>query len=399
MKEDSSRFFRARHKSKGSSQTISVFCEEAVERDRAAFCRLMGYLRENDQNHTVVMVQVENEIGFLGSERDYGLKAEERYCSHIPEDIAAWSGKKGSWKEAFGEDAPEYFMAYHYAKAIECIAGAGKKIYPLPMYVNAWISQHPVRPGAYPSGGPVAKLIPLWQKAAPSIDLCAPDIYLAEFAKVCEDYSASGNPLFIPEARRSPVVAANALYALGGMQAMGFSPFGVEALQKEEKEIPNIQQLMELNIDVENFTYGESAPYLAQTYHILQNLEEELNRRRGTDKMAAFIRRDPNDKGCIIAMDGYDIQLDYTGKGPGKPGSAGLILKEDGGFSLIGMNVRFRILPKKGSGANAGISRYEEGEFAQGIWKRGRILNGDEIYDTSLGDMPACRFVKVCVYE
>ena len=235
--------------------------------------------------------------------------------------------------------------------------------------------------------------------AAPSVDFYSPDIYVPEFADVCEEYSREENPLFIPEARRSPVAAANALYAFAGKNAIGFSPFAVEDLQKEEKEIPNLAQLMELNIDIENFTYGETAPYLARSYELLQNLETEILKRRGTDRLIAFIRKNPNERGCIIPMEQYDIQLDYLGGQPGKPGCAGVILKEEKGFYLVGCNVKFRILPKKGSDTYTGIPRYEEGEFIKGIWKHGRILNGDEIYDMSVGDMPSCRYVEVYVYS
>lgn len=72
---------------------------------------------------------------------------------------------------------------------------------------------------------------------------------------------------------------------------------------------------------------------------------------------------------------------------------------EEKGFYLVGCNVKFKILPKKGSDTYTGIPRYEEGEFIKGIWKRGRILNGDEIYDMSVGGMPSCRYVEVYVYS
>ena len=75
---------------------------------------------------------------------------------------------------------------------------SGKTFIPLPMYVNAHWNSTPDRPGCYPSGGPVGKLIPLWKKAAPSLDLIAPDIYLPDLKGVCEEYSVCGNTLFIP---------------------------------------------------------------------------------------------------------------------------------------------------------------------------------------------------------
>ena len=53
----------------------SPHCEEAMKADAKAFARFMGYLKEADTQHTVIMVQVENEPGTWGSVRDYSKKA------------------------------------------------------------------------------------------------------------------------------------------------------------------------------------------------------------------------------------------------------------------------------------------------------------------------------------
>ena len=98
-------------------------------------------------------------------------------------------------------------------------------------------------------------------------------------------------------------------------------------------------------------------------------------------------------------MDTYDIQLDYTGGGIGKTGSAGIIFKEKNAFYITGCNTRFRILSKKGSNTFTGLYRYEEGRFENGVWKRERILNGDEVYDMSLKEMAESRYVRVFVHR
>lgn len=64
----------------------------------------------------------------------------------------------GLWEHAFGLHASEYFMAYHFAKAIETITSAGQNKYPLPCYTNAWLKQHPWYPGSYPCGGPIKEV-------------------------------------------------------------------------------------------------------------------------------------------------------------------------------------------------------------------------------------------------
>lgn len=155
----------------------------------------MKHLKDIDgEQNTVIMMQVENEIGFLNSSRDFSSLAETLFGKVAPQEICEAYGKVGTWNELFGEAADEYFMAYYYACAVEKIAKAGAIEYDLPLYVNSWLEQFPKRPGAYPSGGPIAKVMKIWRLAAPSIDLYAPDIYLPNFAEVCEEYTTDNNP-------------------------------------------------------------------------------------------------------------------------------------------------------------------------------------------------------------
>lgn len=398
MRADCRRFFRAEYEGGIRSNTISPFCGEAVLKDQEVFCRLMEYLKGNDQERTVIMVQVENEIGFLKAERDFSSEAEKQYGRKIPDTVSGLYHVNGNWEEAFGEDAPEYFMAYHYACAVEKIASAGKRVYPLPLYVNAWLEQHPDRPGSYPSGGPVAKLMKLWRKAAPSVDMISPDIYLPGFKEVCENYCAPENPLFIPEAVRSPVTAANVLYAFSGLNALGFSPFGIEDICRDHTDKMSQQQLKELNIDAQSFYDAETERYLARSYQVLEQTVPLMWEYRKKGRLRAFIRQSPCEDGCIIPAADYDIQLDYIQGTANGTGSAGFLFLEDDGFYITGCNFSFHVLPKKGGRTSVGIPRYEEGAFIDGKWCRKRILNGDEGYRMTIGGMVETRYVKVYGY-
>lgn len=400
VKEDSKRFFRAEYRGHIPSNTISTLCQEAVEADAKAFVKVMEYLRDHDgTEHTVVMVQVENEIGFRFSERDFCRAAQTLYKEEIPAEMAELYGANGTWKEAFQENAPEYFMAYHYAKDIEYITSRGKEVYPLPMYVNAWLDHHPSRPGVFPTGGPEARLIPLWQKLAPSLDLIAPDIYEPNFKEICENYKVCGNPLFIPEARRDPITASNALYAFGGLNALGFSPFALEDFLREDIQSVSAEQLEDLKIEVNGFTCYGTAPYLLQSYKLLNGILPLIAELRGTDKMIGFIRSNPDEKGCILSFDKFDLQLDYLPAKAGHPGSAGFIIQSEKGIYITGCNVRFTPHPKVGSDTWLTVIRLEEGEFVDGVWKPGRVLNGDEVYQMELGDMAETKYLQVSVHE
>lgn len=43
----------------------------------------------------------------------------------------------GNWEEAYGKDAGEIFSAWHFGRAIEQMASAGKAVHPIPCFVNA----------------------------------------------------------------------------------------------------------------------------------------------------------------------------------------------------------------------------------------------------------------------
>ena len=102
-----------------------------------AFMVLMKHLKAADPQHTVIMVQVENESGTYGSVRDFGPRAEATFKANVPEKLLSAMGKQpGTWGEVFGPDADEFFHAWSIASYINQVAAAGKAVYPLPMYVN-----------------------------------------------------------------------------------------------------------------------------------------------------------------------------------------------------------------------------------------------------------------------
>ncbi len=402
VKKDYKKYFRACHPGNAASNTISPLCQAAIEADARAFSKFMAHLRKVDgEVNTVIMVQVQNEIGFLGSERDFSDLANMEFEKLVPAEVQAAYGKEGKWSEVFGQDAGEYFMAYYYARAVEQIASAGAKEYPLPMFVNAWLEQFPWKAGTYPSGGPIAKVMRMWKLAAPTISFYAPDIYVPYFKEVCEEYTANDNPLFIPEARRDVVSATNVFYAIGQHNALCFSPFGVEdflaPMTEDERVIdPNI--LTALNIDFGGFTDNGTGPYLAQSYKLLGNMMDIITKYRGTGKMKGFLQ--DNDKGCILSFNAYDLKLSYLPIQEGKPISGGLVIEvSDNEFILAGIGFTAEFLPKNGEQCKVDYIRIEEGTFENSHWKRLRVLNGDEANRISIGRNPAAICVEMYKYR
>jgi len=404
VKRDYKTYFRAVNERNEPLNTISPLCRSAVEADANAFIRFMTHLKKIDgDQHTVIMVQVENEVGLLGSDRDYSEYANAEFNRPIPTVIESCYNTSGTWEEAFAENAAEYFMAYQYARAVEEIASAGSKIYPLPLFVNAWLEQFPWRPGTYPSGGPIAKVMKLWKAAAPTICLYAPDIYLPKFTEICEEYTANNeNPLFIPEARRDVVSATNVFYALGKHDALCFAPFGIEDLltpPSDEGGGIDMNVLMALNIDMSSFNTNGTGKYLAKSYELLGNMLGVIQKYRGTGKMTGFLKN--NDRGCTLSFSKYDLKVSYKFSKEGQPVSGGLVIEvSDHEFILAGIGFSVEFLPKRGDKSKVSFIRIEEGKFVKDEWVRDRVLNGDEAgYSLGIGHNPAVLRMEMYKYQ
>lgn len=392
MKEDRQRYFLMRDRSGRAVEAVSPLCGEAVARDAAAFAALLAHLREVDEERTVVMVQVENEMGLLGDVRDFSPQSSEAYAQPVPPAVAERYNVVGTWQEAFGDDGPERFMVYHYAMAVERVAAAGKAEYPLPLYVNAWLEQYPWTPGTYPSGGPIAKVMDQWKALAPSIDLFAPDIYLPDFEAVCREYAQRGNPLFIPEARPCMDSASNVFAAFGEHGALGFSPFAIESVGKGSPQ-PIAPDLAQLNIMAEAFDVYRSGEYLAESYALLANIEPLLLRYRLTPALRGFTRNG-RQEGTLLSFAGCDWLIQYAQR-PESPKGGGLILQlDEGEFLLAGLNFKAVPQPKTGDPDFVDVLSITEGRYKNGQWIPGRRLNGDE-FRIELGNHPA--LLRVCL--
>lgn len=74
------------------------------EADNRAFTQLMRHISAVDSHdNTVIMVQVENEIGMLEDARDHSPAADKAYRSSVPGELlsALKLEKKGTWAQVF----------------------------------------------------------------------------------------------------------------------------------------------------------------------------------------------------------------------------------------------------------------------------------------------------------
>jgi beta-galactosidase GanA len=395
VKRDPERFPRAVDRSGTLQEILSPFSTVNRDVDARAFGALMKHLRQTDgERHTVVMVQVENEIGMIPSARDHSAAANEAYGAAVPKELvdslakqverlspelrAAWLGaggkRSGTWAEVFGADAAgeEIFMAWHFARYTEAVTAAGKREYPLPMFANAALIRPGHQPGQYPSAGPLPHLADVWRAGAPSLDFLAPDIYFQNFAEWARRYRRAGFPLFVPEAMRSPEASVNGLYAFGAHEAMGFSPFGIE----------NIGEI--------------AARHLAGAFGLVEQLESLILSLQGRGAMAGFLSEGPEQKQPQqVELGRFFMRATFEREAPpaladgfivptGAPSlpspSGGLVLQTAPDEFIIAGTALILTFGVREQGRQAGLLTVEEGRFVAGRWETIRSLSGDETH-------------------
>lgn len=393
VKKDQQRFPRAARSNGSSLELLSALGEESLSVDRRAFVALMQHVRASDSaNHTVIMVQPENEVGMVEEGRDHSALANAAFAAPVPAQLTdylathkdslqpalkeAWQShgfKQGaSWEETFGASlaTDELFNAWTQALYTGKVAAAGKAVYPLPMYANAALIRPGFQPGQYVSGGPLPHLFDVWHAAAPAIDILSPDLYFPNGGEWAQKYKRPGNPLFVPEMGRvsGAEMGATMLWAFGQLDAIGMSPYAPEYLIDADRKA------------------------VTAAFGVVRQLAPFILEAQGTGKM--FGVRPP------VAFDGsqtltpqkftlgtYTFDVRFKNPAPisigqredvEMPGAHGGLIIQTGPDEFLvggtGMNIYFGTT----TDANAGIESIWEGLFVRGKWVPGRCMNGDE---------------------
>ena len=445
VKANQDRFPRVVNGEGKSLEILSTLSQANRDADAKAFAAVMKHLREVDKNQTVIGWQVENEVGIMGSTRDFCAAANTAFAGPVPKRLtdflqknrnnllpemkkiwdAAGNKTSGTWEEVFGKNVPrpandkpvpnspgrqpraadaelfnhtdEIFMAWNYSSYVGYVAEKGKKEYPLPMYVNTWIVQpNDLGPGDYPSGGPEALVHDIWRAGGPAIDILAPDIYLPDYANIIQNFARNGNPAFNPECGQN---ANNAWTGFTQLNLLCFSPFGIDGLSPD-------------------------SPF-ARSYGFLNSVSGALADAQGKKDAVKLIKLEPGQNPGKVEMGRY--VFDFTpvggqrggggggGGAPAAPAAAAAPAAErpaGGGRGstplsfldtpfLVSINTApdeyyfatngsypFRVSPNNIPGANiASAATIDRGAFKNGLWVTQRRLNGDDImrggYDVS----------------
>jgi beta-galactosidase GanA len=406
VKTNQERFPRARDAQGRALEILTPFSTENLNADVKVFAALMKHIRKIDgDKHTVIMIQVENEIGMIPDARDHSKEAEKQFGGSVPAELIAylqkhketlnpqllkaWSdhGAKtsGTWEDLFGKGlaTDELFIAWHFARYTNTVAEAGKKEYPLLMYVNAALIRPNYKPGQYPSGGPLPHLFDIWRAGAPAIDFLSPDIYFTSFVEWSTPYNRSGNPLFVPEAGNNQSMA-NAFFAFGQLDAIGYSPFSIESLDHPENN------------------------QVSKAYDVLKQLTPLIKDNQGKGTMAGALL-DSADQKADIALGDYTFSVrheyswPYAAKSEGENPRFGcmIIMLSPTEYIIAGKGVVVTFQTRSGDGTIAGIGALDEGHFVDGKWVRGMRMNGDQSHQGRHLNLPGNTYSiqKVQLYK
>jgi beta-galactosidase GanA len=368
----------------GEVNILSTFGQATREADARAFAALMAHIRQVDAQHTVLMMQVENEVGVLGAARDHSPVAEKAFAGPAPVELTRYlqahrdtlspellelwqeNGAKtnGTWEQVFGASArtDEIFMAWNYSKYVQAVTAAGKAAYPIPMYVNTWLGGGDSKPGNYPSGGPQPRVVDIWRAAGSALDIYCPDLYAADFSGWTARYHRAGNPLFIPETNGGPAGASGAFYAIGEHQALGISPFGIDAYLSggwAAKSDPDNE--------------------LSSSYATLAAISPLLFATTAPGMMHGF-QLDKDHSSVEFEMNGYtvEVSLDEIFGHRSERGFGLIVATGPDTFIGAGKGFRAGFRARTPGAPRVGLASVDEGEYENGQFLPGRRLNGDE---------------------
>lgn len=400
VKRDCERFPRVQLRSGSGTERLTPLSEANRDADARAFAALMRRIREIDgQAHTVIMIQVENEVGVLPDARDHSPAADAAYDGPAPRELmnylqkhrdtlhpelrAKWQAAgfktSGNWETVFGPgpETEDLFMAWHYARYIGEVAGAGKAEYNLPMFTNAALIRPGFAPGQYNSGGPLPHSVDVWKAGGPQLDFLAPDIYF-EFRKWCAEYGRPDNPLFIPETRSGAQGAANVFYAVGHHSAFGFSPFGIDEKRGADGGDDELSRSYETLAQLAPLVL-ENQPKARVAGMLLDEATPSQKLELGDYTLNVFASR---------AWRNGPTGPEYPQEPPVRTPHGIVIAAGPDEFYMAGSGLTIRFSPNSPGPPLVGLGTVEDGRFVDGRWHPGRTLAGD---DTDQGNSISLR--------
>lgn len=409
VKANDKRFPHARSNDGSVCDIPSLFDNKIIEADLKAYTTLLKHIKEVDTEHNIIGIQIGNEPGLKTGTRDCSAPANKAWKSAVPQALidymvankgtmqpdieAAWKNNgyktKGNWEEVFGKSITEndgsnpilnltehLFTAYSFANYIQIFSTEGKKILPVPTYINATGSVNS-RGRSLGQGCSIPDFFDVYMAIAPSVDALTPNSYAKKFDEVCETFAYKNNPIMIPESGSQP---GRPFYCIGEWDALGFSPFGIDDL---DSSLP-------------------AGSLLSQAYETLANMSDLIAANLNSDKMRGVFLYEGKPKSEIEIGQykltvtngarneiGFAMAAALGGEGgfggqkqEVKPFEAGALIIQTGEDEFIIAGAGPVSVSLSRTDAKTQFCDYDyiyEGSFnSKGEFVRGRLLNGDE---------------------
>jgi len=297
---------------------------------------------------TVILLQMENESGILGTDRCYCATCTRQF-------------EEGGWREREKERAAEAFSAHSMATYLDRLAAAAKRIHPVPVFINAWLRGERGEPGKnYPAGGPVDRVMDVYASRAPHVDFIAPDIYvrsLDQFRSISKTYSKPGRPLYIAEHSSGKEARAerNVFYAIAELGAIGFSLWAIDRPFPDEYGQPLVSQI--------DGRWSEEAYDLRDSFIPIRDAMAPLAMAQDTGQLKFFVEEQP-EEGCRLDFDDVVIQAVYRHR---KAMARGMVVRRSRTeFLILGVGFDARFLTTSGEGIP--LRRVDRGRFEGDTW-------------------------------
>ena len=325
-------------------------CADTLAADCKAIEAVCNRLKATDgQHHTVILLQMENEAGILGTDRCYCAPCTKQF-------------NEGRWSERKGEGGAEAFSAHCMATYLDHMAAIAKGIHPLPVFINAWLRGEGGEPGKhYPSGGPVDRVLDVYAATAKHVDFVAPDIYvqrLDEFHAVCRAYAGKGRPLYVAEHASGAQGRAerNVFYAIAEHGATGFSPWAIDRSFPDEYSQPLVHQLDQ--------RWSEEAYDLRDSYVPLRDAMLPIVQAQNTGRLKFFVQ-EKDETGARLEFEGVVFQAHFRHR---KGMARGIVVRRgEREFLALGAGFEGRFLTRDGAGIP--LTRVDRCRFEAEAWR------------------------------
>lgn len=374
IKRDDAHYPRLRNDAGRALDGFSPFGAQTLARDRSAFAAMMSHLAARDAaQRTVIMVQVENEPGLLGTVRDHGAAANAAFDGPVPDAVLHATGRHGhDWRDAFGQEAEEAFSAWAVSRYVESVAEAGRQAYPLPLYANVWLRYRGLTlPGTdYPSGGGTSNVLGIWKAQTPALEVLGTDVYtgsLAEFRKGVLPYDRPDNAPFVSESGLTGA-ASRWPFDVLGRGGIGCSTFGIDE-------------------DAPDAATRAAIVALGDNGRLLTPIATELGAAASDGRIASFLE-EPGGLSPQRRLGDWTVSVSFgavwghpsptTSPVEGGIGRVLVITQDATHFLVAGMGARVEFASALGDGGLHEIARVEEGHMDASGWTMTRVLNGDE---------------------